>query len=165
MRIIGIDPGSIRTGWGIIDVQNSGINYVDSGIILFEKSKFYSEKLVYLYDSLSEIIGYYKPVEASIENIFYYKNARSALVLGYIRGACILCLKKFGCNSIYQYTPKKIKMSVIGSGLGTKDRIKKMVISILDLKKDVKYEDESDALASAICHANNRRFMPESFIL
>ncbi|MBN1522254.1 MAG: crossover junction endodeoxyribonuclease RuvC [Candidatus Aureabacteria bacterium] len=156
MIIIGIDPGSRKTGWGIVESRGSFIQYVASGVIVPKDVQKISERLEEIFKSLVQVVERYGPEEGAVEDVFYCKNAKSALILGYARGISLLALRTAGCPKLYQYSPKKIKMSVVGTGSADKRQIQHMVRIILGMKKDFRHEDESDALASAICHANNR---------
>ena len=156
MIIIGIDPGSYKTGWGVIDASGSVLKHLGSGVIQAQKNQSLSLRLEAIYNNLKEVTERFQPEEGAIEEVFTCKNARSALVLGHARGVAVLSLKNGGCRHVYQYAARKIKMSVVGVGSADKRQIQHMVKVILALKKSFASEDESDALASAICHANSR---------
>ncbi|MCK5707776.1 MAG: crossover junction endodeoxyribonuclease RuvC [Candidatus Aureabacteria bacterium] len=155
MIIMGVDPGSYITGWGVIEATGSMLKYIDSGSVEIPKGKLFSTRLENIYRSLIGVTDKYSPEQAAIEDIFFCKNAKSALVLGHARGVALLALKNGGCENVFQYSPRKIKMSVVGVGSAEKRQVQHMVKLILGLKKTFKREDESDALATAICHANN----------
>jgi len=156
MIIIGIDPGSYKTGWGIIDATGSVLKHLGSGVIQNSKTHKLSLRLDLIFNKLTEVVEKYQPEEGSIEEVFTCKNAKSALILGHARGVALLSLKAGGCKHLYQYSPRKIKLSVVGVGSAEKRQIQHMVKIILGLKRSFVSEDESDALASAICHAHNR---------
>ena len=155
MLIIGVDPGSYNTGWGIVDAGGSCLKYIDSGVIQPSRNSRLSDKLEMIYLSLEKVVKDFSPDEGSLEDVFFCKNVKSALVLGHARAAALLAMRRGGCERIIQYSPRKIKMSVVGTGGADKKQIQHMVKIILGLKKSFKTEDESDALATAICHAHN----------
>lgn len=155
MIIMGIDPGSSKTGWGIIDSTGSLLKYVDSGAVDLSKNMRFSQKLAVIYKELTGIMGRYRPDQGAVEEVFFSKNAKSALVLGHARGVALLALNDGGCAKIFQYSPRKIKLSVVGVGSADKRQAQHMVKIILGVKKVFSCEDESDALATAICHAYN----------
>ena len=153
-RIIGIDPGSRRTGYGVIDVVGSKISYVTSGIIRLPEGSL-PERLNIIYDGVSQIIGQYQPEEMSIEEVFVATNAGSALKLGQARGAAIVA----GVQAqlpVGEYSARSVKKSVVGTGAADKSQVQMMIVQMLRLSQSPA-EDAADALAVAICHANSRR--------
>ena len=156
MIIIGIDPGSYKTGWGVIETRGSVLRHLGSGVIGIPKNQELSLRLEAIYNNLTKVVERFRPEEGAIEEVFYCKNAKSALVLGHARGVALLSLKEGGCRRLYQYSTRKIKMSTAGVGSADKRQVQHMVRIILGLKSSFSSEDESDALASAICHAHNK---------
>ena len=153
-RILGIDPGSRRTGYGLIDVKSSSIVYVSSGIIrLPEKSL--PERLKIIFDGVSEIIDQFTPNSMGIEEVFFAKDPRAALKLGQARGAAIVAGAPAHLE-IGEYSAKSVKQSVVGTGSADKHQVQMMVKQLLKLPK-APSEDAADALAVAICHANSMR--------
>ena len=153
-RIIGIDPGSRRTGYGVIDVVGSKISYVTSGIIRLPEGSL-PERLNIIYDGVSQIIGQYQPEEMSIEEVFVATNAGSALKLGQARGAAIVA----GVQAqlpVGEYSARSVKKSVVGTGAADKSQVQMMIVQMLRLSQSPA-EDAADALAVAICHAYSRR--------
>jgi len=152
MRIIGVDPGTLTTGYGIIEFDNNELIYVASGTITIPPTKEFGPRLQKIYDDLCLVIKKYKPQEFSIETSFYGKNAQSALKIGYARGVSLLAAMH---NELYikEYAPREIKKAVVGKGGSTKDQVQYMIKGLLALKKTKMKFDESDALAVAICHA------------
>lgn len=157
MRVLGIDPGSNITGYGIIEKNGRALNTLKWGAIRTKQNQSFPDKLKKIYDDLSEVIKTYKPSIAAIENIFFAKNARSALKLGQVRGATILAAKNSGL-AIAEYTPLEIKLSITGYGRAEKKQVQFMVTKLLGLKEDPKPLDSSDALAVAICHIHSAAF-------
>jgi len=152
MIILGVDPGTLKTGYGIIKFERNLLTPVAFGTIKLAALNSLPEKLETIYNTLDDLIKQYKPEEFSIETAFYGKNVQSALKIGYARGVSILVAIH---NKILpgEYSPREIKKSVVGSGAASKEQVNYMIKSILNLKKyDLKF-DESDALATAICHA------------
>ncbi|MCT2531195.1 crossover junction endodeoxyribonuclease RuvC [SAR92 clade bacterium H921] len=151
-RIIGIDPGSRRTGYGIIDMVGSKINYVTSGIIrLPEKSL--PQRLHIIFDGVSQIIGQYKPKHMGIEEVFLAHNPSSALKLGQARGAAIVAAGNAGLD-VGEYSARSVKLAVVGTGSADKSQVKMMIVQLLRLS-EAPTEDAADALAVAICHGHS----------
>jgi crossover junction endodeoxyribonuclease RuvC len=152
MRILGVDPGTNLTGFGIINQKSSGFVLITNGLIKLPPHKTLSQKLVIIYDELVRMINFYKPDEFALETAFYGKNVQSAMKIGYARGAAILAAAH--CNiPMSEYSPREIKKSVVGRGSASKEQVSFMIKTILAVKeKKMKY-DESDALAVALCHA------------
>ena len=149
VRILGIDPGSRFTGWGIVDVQGSQIRPVASGVIEAGDGAFVS-RMVVIGDELDAIIKKHQPDEAAVEAIFHSKNSQSALKLGHARGVALLSIGRAGLV-LAEYPPARIKQSVAGHGRASKEQVQKMVRMLLGQTKPY-LEDESDALAAALCH-------------
>jgi len=152
MTILGIDPGSQVTGFGVIRVRLGTISYVDSGTIRLRSADSLNSRLATIYESLQSVIAEHQPAICSVENIFVSKNAQSALKLGHARGASILAALH-GKSTVFEYSAKEVKMSVVGNGNASKDQVNYMVRAVLGLKKTDLAEDEADALAVAICHS------------
>jgi len=150
MRILGIDPGLTKTGFGIIDVQNENLKVVDYGIIKPKLKDKLEKRLLTIFQDVSEIIKEYKPTIICIEEVFYGKNFKSALLLGQARGAAMVSAASENVT-IFEYSAKKIKQSVTGNGNANKEQVKFMVTSILNINNNIGL-DASDALGIAICH-------------
>ena len=150
-KIIGIDPGLINTGWGLIEVEGNVIRHIDHGLIKIKTSDDIAVRLLNIYEALILILSKHMPDEASIEKTFVNKNPNSSLKLGYARGVILLALakKKLKC---FEYAPNQIKKSIVGRGHADKDQIATMVTMLLS-KKIEGTSDVSDALAIAITHA------------
>ncbi len=156
IRIIGIDPGSRQTGYGIIDSDGIQTTYVSSGCI-YVKGDSLPERLGNIFTRVSEIVTEWQPVEMAIEQVFVNKNVESALKLGQARGAAI-CAGVQGHLDVSEYAPKAIKTAVVGTGNATKEQVQHMMGMLLNLKKQLQ-SDEADALGVALCHAHNRKLM------
>ena len=150
MRLLGLDPGLRHTGWGIINSKDNKISWVASGNISPKISLSLSERLKEIHQGLDIIVKKYKPSVAAIEEVFVNMNGQSTLKLGMARGAAITACS-INEMPIYEYAPTRVKQSVTGSGRSKKDQVASMV-NILLPGCEIKSEDESDALAVAICH-------------
>ena len=148
--ILGIDPGSRITGYGLIHATGSKFSYLASGCIRI-KADDLPQKLAQIYASLAEIIARYQPEEVAIERVFMAKNADSALKLGQARGSAVVCVANHGL-AVSEYSAKEVKLAVTGTGAADKIQVQHMVKSILKLSA-VPQEDAADALAIAMCHA------------
>ncbi|MBE6446983.1 MAG: crossover junction endodeoxyribonuclease RuvC [Alphaproteobacteria bacterium] len=153
MRILGIDPGLHITGWGVINYDGYHLKYVAHGTIVTKPGDTISWRLNEIYKELSNVVEDYRPNEVAIEEVFVNNNPHSSLKLGMARGAAICCVGVLGLD-VSEYTPNKIKKSVVGAGHATKDQISTMVQILLNCGS-VKL-DAADALAVAICHAHNK---------
>jgi crossover junction endodeoxyribonuclease RuvC len=152
MRLLGVDPGSVKTGVGIIDVQGNHIRHIFHSVIRTGKGEF-DERLHILFRDLSEIIARYKPDDAAMEDVFVSKNVGSALKLGQARGALVAACGSHGLR-VSAYSPTKVKQAVVGFGRAEKDQVGHMVRMLLHPPEPVP-EDAADALAVAICHAHH----------
>lgn len=156
MRILGIDPGISVTGWGVVEAEGDSLRHLDAGTIHPARSEGFPGALKKIYEGLEEVIKRYSPQEAAVENIFYAKNARAALVLGHARGAALLSIANAGLE-LHEYTPLEIKKALVGYGGAGKEQVKVMVKSLLHLTGDCE-DHSSDALAVAICHIHSSNF-------
>ena len=152
MIILGIDPGTNVTGYGIIKYQNNRFLKIASGTIKLSLSNPIPIRLKTIYDSLDKLIKTFKPDEFAIETAFFGKNVQSAMKIGYARGVSILAASH---NDIptSEYTPREVKKSVVGRGSATKEQVSFMIKSLLVLNDEKMKMDETDALAIALCHA------------
>ncbi len=154
MRIIGIDPGLTKTGWGVIEVKGNSLFFVACGTIYSSASDPLATRLQHFHESLIEVIKIHKPQESAIEETFINVNPTSSLKLGHVRGALILSLSL--CNlKVSEYSTTAVKKTVTGVGRAEKHQVATM-IKILLSSAICKTEDESDALAVAICHNNHK---------
>jgi crossover junction endodeoxyribonuclease RuvC len=154
MRILGIDPGYAILGYGIIDYVGNRFEVVAYGSITTNSKMKMPDRLCKLYFELGNIIEKYRPDEASVEELFFNSNAKTAIMVGQARGVAVLaCAEKGLCIS--EYTPLQIKQALVGYGRAEKKQIQYMVKMLLNLEKVPKPDDTADALAAAICHANS----------
>ncbi len=161
MRILGIDPGTARCGYGVIDVddKNGQISWVAHGCIETDKLKKDCERLNRVFNDIMKLIEDYKPNQAAIELLFFFKNAKSAMRISEVRGVILLaCAKKGLALQTFEYTPMQVKLAVTGYGRSEKKEVSEEVIKALNpgrnvssLKKDG-FDDAADALAVAMAH-------------
>ncbi|MFG6360415.1 crossover junction endodeoxyribonuclease RuvC [Taurinivorans muris] len=159
MRIIGIDPGSSFTGWGIIEDRSGVLSLIDCGVIR-PKSKGkenFAVRISFIYKALLEIIDYYKPEEAAIEQVFTAKNALTALKLGQARGVAVAACANFDIP-IFDYVPTSVKKALVGVGRADKEQVAFMIGKILNVNVKRFRLDTTDALGVAVCHSSMRRF-------
>lgn len=156
-RVIGIDPGSLCCGYGIIEGgANDSYIHIASGNIETSRRKTLERRLKEIYDALLHVIKTYRPDVAVIEKVFFAKNVRAALSLGHVRGISLLAASKEGLT-VYEYSPLEVKKAVVGYGRAEKSQVQTMVKNILRLDSSISY-DSADALALSICHLNTMRF-------
>ncbi|ANF82020.1 crossover junction endodeoxyribonuclease RuvC [Acinetobacter sp. NCu2D-2] len=160
--IIGIDPGSRLTGYGIIQKEGSKLTFVDAGTIRTETAEM-PERLKRIFAGVERIVKFYGPTEAAVEQVFMAQNPDSALKLGQARGAAIAALVNLDLQ-VAEYTARQIKQSVVGYGAAEKDQVQMMVMRILNLSIKPQ-QDAADALAAAICHAHASGSMSKMAVL
>ena len=151
--ILGIDPGSRVTGFGLIISNGNKLEYLNSGCIKTQ-TKLLPERLKIIFDQLCGVIECHQPEQAAIEEVFMGKNASSALKLGQARGAAMVACLSFDL-SLSEYSARKVKQAVVGAGAADKAQVNHMVKALLKIKDNLA-EDAADALAVAICHANTQ---------
>jgi len=154
MIIMGIDPGTAVTGYGIISVSGNAVSWVDSGVIVTDTAKPLSERLLIIYDGLSAKINEHSPDRVAVEEAFYGKNVHTTLVLGHARGVAMLAAAQRGCG-VFEYSPREIKKAVTGNGNASKDQVEYMVKTLLRPGGGKMRQDAYDALAVAMCDFYN----------
>ena len=152
-KILGIDPGSLITGYGIIEMESNYAKHMTHGLIHLEKMDI-SDKLRCLFRGLTDVIRKYEPNEASIEKVFLHKNADSALKLGQARGCAITACAEMGLP-VFEYTANQVKQATVGKGHAAKQQIQHMIKILLCLDNEPQ-PDAADALAIALCHGHSR---------
>ena len=162
MLVLGVDPGSRITGYGLVEKRDNVLTCVHAGSISSSGKDPFYERIHKIFQSMVEIINLYRPQEMSIEDLFFAKNVKSSLKLGHARGAALIAAVHCGIK-VFEYSPLEIKKSVVGYGRATKEQVRSMVKMILNLKT-VPNLDTSDALAAAICHVNWIRFDDPSLL-
>lgn len=153
-RILGLDPGSLCTGFGVVEVAQAKVTYVASGIIRTQGESF-AKRLQDIFAGVERLVGEYRPDEVAIERVFMHRNADSALKLGQARGAA-LCGTFVGRAVVFEYAPREIKLAVVGTGAAQKEQVQMMIKRLLNISGPM-VADAADALAIAVCHANSRR--------
>ena len=156
MKIIGIDPGLVQTGFGIINVSDYEVSLIDYGIIKPDPKDSLSKRLLTIYNDVCEITSNYNPQIFAIEEVFYGKNVKSAMRLGQARGAAMVAAASKEIP-IYEYSARKVKQSVTGNGNAHKSQIQFMVKSKLNMEHNPEPVDAADALAIALCHEHQFR--------
>ncbi len=154
MIILGIDPGTATTGYGVIENKNGKIKAVDHGCILTKTGQDLEDRLDIIFNDLTDIIKNFKPEMVAVEELFFASNAKTAISVGHARGVILLACKKAKVP-VYEYTPLQVKQAICGYGRGDKQQIQKMVKALLNLNEIPKPDDAADGLAIAICHAHS----------
>lgn len=152
--ILGIDPGSRITGWGVIRCDPGKIQHINNGIIA-PREKELGNRLHQIYTELGALIAKYQPERAAIEEVFLAHNVKSALLLGHARGAAMLALAHAGVP-FQEYAAREVKMAVTGFGAASKEQIQRMTMTLLQLP-EIATADAADALSVALCHAHSLR--------
>ncbi len=155
IRILGIDPGLRRTGWGLVESDGNRLIYVACGSLATSDKADLGTRLVAIHDGLSDVIAQFAPQEAAVEHTFVNTNAAATLKLGQARGIAMLVPARAGLT-VAEYAPNLVKKTIVGAGHGEKAQIR-MMIGVLLPKADPQSEDAADALAIAICHAHHRQ--------
>lgn len=152
MRVLGIDCGIERTGYGLIESDGRSHRIVTAGCIKTTPKNPLNERLLSIAQGLREVIGQHTPAAAAVEEVFYAQNVQTALKLSHVRGVVLLAIAEAGIP-LGEYSPLEIKTSVVGYGRAEKQQVKMMVHSLLRIEVPIESEDACDALAVAICHA------------
>jgi crossover junction endodeoxyribonuclease RuvC len=155
IRLIGLDPGLRRTGWGVIEVDGNSLVHVASGAVISAASLPLADRLSQLFEALTGVLNIHRPAEAAVEETFVNKNPASTLKLGQARGAVMLAPAQLGLP-VAEYSANLIKKSLVGNGHADKNQVQAMVGILLPGAKP-ETADAADALAIAICHAHHRR--------
>ena len=151
MIILGVDPGTAITGWGIVEFHRHTYTCIDVGVITTPVGQTDENRLMILYDDLRTLIKRYKPQAAAIEKLFFNTNAKTALLVGQARGVIMLAIVKSKIP-IYSYTPLQVKIAITGYGRAEKRQMQEMVKTLLKLDKIPRPDDAADALAVALTH-------------
>jgi crossover junction endodeoxyribonuclease RuvC len=155
-RIVGIDPGTMITGWGVVEAIGSSLNHIAHGTIATTGAPAQADRLSLIYRGIEEVIQLYTPDGISLERVFFARNAQSALKLGQARGVALLAAAHHGLT-VNEYAAAEIKMAVVGYGQASKVQVQKMVASLLRVAEQMA-ADAADALAAAICHLHRQSF-------
>ncbi|MBI5810599.1 MAG: crossover junction endodeoxyribonuclease RuvC [Deltaproteobacteria bacterium] len=156
MKVLGIDPGSLITGYGVVEKGKGGsLLCLSGGRVRLDPSAPFPERLLAISEKITSVIREFRPEAVSVESIFFAKNARSAIILGHVRGVVLLSAAASRVP-VFEYDPRTIKLSVTGYGAATKDQMQKMVKALLKTSEEPA-SDTADALAAAICHIHSYR--------
>ena len=164
MILLGVDPGSLRTGWGAIQSDGQRHALIDAGVLAPGPRLALPEKLRFLHDGLAAVIARLRPEALAVEDVFHAANTRSALVLGHVRGALLLAGARAGLP-VYAFPPATVKAQVVGFGRAEKRQVAVMVSRLLALDHDQSPGDATDALAVALCLACQRPASPLAALL
>ncbi|HUL01565.1 MAG TPA: crossover junction endodeoxyribonuclease RuvC [Nitrospirota bacterium] len=156
MRVLGVDPGTITSGYGVVAEEDHKLFHVVSGGISPSAKQPFPTRLKRIYEELIKVIEQYRPHVIVVEDLFVSKNIKSALKLGHARGVALLAAVNSGLP-VYEYTPLEVKLAVVGNGKAEKKQVQFMVKTLLDLQKVPHPTDAADALAAAICHIHSSR--------
>lgn len=154
IRILGIDPGLRRTGWGVIACEGNRLSFLACGSVETSERAGLAARLVMIHDGLARVVEEFRPDEAAVENTFVNKDAAATLKLGQARGIALLIPARAGLT-VAEYAPNLVKKTIVGAGHAEKGQIRVMV-GVLLPKADPRSEDAADALAIAVCHAHHR---------
>ncbi|MFO7152969.1 MAG: crossover junction endodeoxyribonuclease RuvC [Bacillota bacterium] len=157
MVIMGIDPGIALSGYGLIFSEGEKVKVLDFGVIKTESHLSTAERLKVIYEGYLALIQEYNPEAIAIEELFFNKNAKTAIAVGQARGVAMLAAASKNID-VYEYTPLEVKQAIVGYGRAKKFQIQEMVRVLLQLREIPKPDDAADALAVALCHANLMRF-------
>jgi crossover junction endodeoxyribonuclease RuvC len=155
MRVLGLDPGLTRTGWGVIEIDGNRLIYVADGVVESAATRPLAERLAILFDGIAAVISEHAPAEAAVEETFVNANGQSTLKLGHARGVALLAPARAGLP-VAEYAARLVKKSIVGTGRAEKAQVEHMVRCLLPGAR-IAGADAADALAVAICHAHHRR--------
>ncbi|HPE20528.1 MAG TPA: crossover junction endodeoxyribonuclease RuvC [Candidatus Mcinerneyibacteriales bacterium] len=155
MLVFGIDPGVNNTGFALVEKSGSRFRVHQFGVIRPEKELKDEEKILHVHEAVSKLCALYHPEEAAVEELFFAKNARSAIAVGQVRGGVLLAFAQHGIP-VFGYSPKEIKMALVGTGTALKEQVSRMVALLTGVKEKEHPYDAYDAVAAAICHMNKR---------
>ena len=159
MAVIGIDPGTALTGYGIIEeLPDQSLQVINFGVIRTDPTDKPEIRLRKIFSQLNEILALYKPETGAVEKLYFQRNTSTAMSVGQARGVAILSLAEAGL-SISEYGPVEIKQAVVGYGKASKNQVQQMVKILLNLQEIPKPDDAADALAVAICHIHSRKML------
>lgn len=156
LRVLGIDPGTATVGWAILEEKKGGIKPVAYGHISTSPKKSEEERLLEISADVEKIIRKYRPKEAAVEKLFFFKNQKTVMEVSQARGAIVLTISQKAV-SLSSYTPLQVKQAITGYGRAEKKQVQVMIKNILKLKNIPKPDDTADAIAIALCHINSRK--------
>jgi len=154
--VLGIDPGTAITGYGLVREDDEGLALVDCGVITTPSDQRLPQRLQSIYQNLTDVIREHQPDTAAVEELFFSRNVRTALSVGHARGVALLALADAGL-SIYEYKPLEVKQAIAGYGGADKRQVQEMVRLLLNLEHAPQPDDAADAVAVAVCHIHSAR--------
>lgn len=152
--ILGLDPGTASTGFGVISVVGNRFRVMEYGVVETAAGLALERRLEQIYSDVGEVLKRHRPVATAIEALFFNANARTALAVGQARGVTLLACSQVGCQ-VYEYTPQQVKQAVVGYGKADKKQVMEMVRVLLGMAETPRPDHAADALGVAICHANS----------
>ena len=158
MLVLGIDPGTAITGYGLVREDEAGLTLVDYGVITTAAGQPLAQRLQLIYRRLAEVVREHQPQQAAVEELFFSRNARTALSVGHARGVTLLALADAGL-AIHEYKPLEIKQAITGYGGAGKQQVQEMVRLLLNLDHVPQPDDAADAVAVAVCHLHSARMV------
>ncbi len=156
MIVLGIDPGTAATGYGVVERNGSRLRAIDYGCIVTPSTASLAERLLEIHEAISELIDTHQPQLVAVERLFFNKNVQTAFAVGQARGAVLLTAAQHGVP-VFEFTPNEVKVAVTGNGRAPKDQVQRMVQVVLGLPELPRPDDAADALAIAICLAHSHR--------
>ena len=153
MIVLGIDPGTARLGYGVVERQGSQLTMLDYGCIETTKDRPPEQRLLLIHDGIDDLIATYRPEAVGVERLFFNKNVQTAMAVGQARGVVLLTAAEHGLP-VLEYGPHEVKLAVTGYGKAPKDQVQRMVQMVLSMKHLPKPDDAADALAVAVCTAH-----------
>ena len=154
--ILGIDPGTLVMGYGLISVNKSNVSLIEMGVLHLSKHKDHAERLHLIFKKIESLITIHEPVAVAIEAPFYGKNVQSMLKLGRAQGVAIAAAMMKGLHAV-EYAPRKVKQSITGRGTATKEQVLNMLKHTFNIEEDIRFMDATDAVAVALCHHYQHR--------
>jgi len=151
LRILGIDPGLGTTGYGIVEKKGNELQLITYGGISKSPSADFTTNLLAIYQKINQIVNEFQPQYCAVENIFYHQNKKTAIIMGHVRGVAMLAAAQ-NQLPVFEYSPREVKLSIVGLGAASKPQVQAMVKNILHMSEVPRPEDAADALAVAICH-------------
>ena len=158
MLVLGIDPGTATTGWGMVKRQEDALTLLDYGTVSTAQDTPAPQRLQIIYRELGHVISRHEPDAAAVEKLFFSRNVRTALSVGQARGVALLAMANADLD-IHEYTPLEVKQAVVGYGRATKEQVQEMVKMLLGLDSVPQPDDAADAIAVAICHIHSARML------
>lgn len=161
MIVLGIDPGLATAGYGAVDYTGNKLKLIDYGVITTPAGMALPQRLKHIYDYITALLTQYQPDACAVEELFFNKNAKTALIIGHARGVALLAAANSSVP-VFEYTPLQVKQGIAGYGMAQKMQVQRMVKMLLNMDDIPKPDDAADALAVAICHCHSARMEADS---